>query len=327
MDDQTERKNILKWLRFFSGYYYMEYLVLRGAAALFAMLPLRLTHWLARKIGDSLFFCMHRRRRIALSNLDLAFRNTKTPQEKNEIARESFRNLMTSLLEFSRTTKTTKDAGKHFEIRGTGYLDQALGKGQGVVLAISHLGSWEYLAFLFFLRREYVATAVAKTLKNTYVSHWIQRLRRKTALRAVDKMGSARTVLDELRQNHLVLVLIDQWASSEGLWVDFLGEPTSTTSLPARLAKTTGCAIVPGYCFRRGPGQYEIEIHEEISLPIESKDWECDVTQALNRQLEAQIRRCPEQWIWTHRRWKGLEFYQTLRARVRRYQEEFSVTV
>ena len=108
----------------------------------------------------------------------------------------------------------------------------------------------------------------------------------------------------ELRHNHGAAILIDQWAGPEGLWIDFFGRPTSTTSVPSRLANKTGCALVPAYCLRTSPGHYEIRICPEVSWDAGDKDWENQMTLRLNQILEKQIREHPEQWLWGHRRWK-----------------------
>ncbi len=120
----------------------------------------------------------------------------------------------------------------------------------------------------------------------------------------------ASVIGDELRANHLVAILIDQWAGDEGLRGRFFGEETSTTSIPVRLSMKTGCALIPAYCIRTGSGRYKISIMPEVAIQGETEnDWEAQTTDALNRLLEEQILRYPEQWIWTHRRWKGYNAY------------------
>ena len=79
--------------------------------------------------------------------------------------------------------------------------------------------------------------------------------------------------------------------------------PEHAASLPDRLAKNTGAALVPIYCVRTRIGHYEIRLLPEVPLP-EGPAWEVRVTQQLNDILEAQVRQCPEQWTWNHRRWR-----------------------
>jgi len=145
---------------------------------------------------------------------------------------------------------------------------------------------------------------VVKTLKNIHVDSIMNRFRETTSLRPIPKKNAAKKILCEIRKNHLVAVLIDQWAGNEGIWTDFFNVGTSTTSIPARLAEKTGCALVPAYCLRTDNGRYAIHIEGPLDWDVRDSGWEDHVTGKLNQALERQIREHPEQWLWGHRRWK-----------------------
>jgi KDO2-lipid IV(A) lauroyltransferase len=287
----------------------MVYLLVRGLAAAVNSLPVAVSTRIARVFGSFFYFFMPKRRQEALSNLGRAFKDSIPLSEKKKLARESFCNIATSVMELFRTPYMLKQASKRFEIEGTEHMDRALAKGKGVVFVVAHLGSWEYLEFLFFLR-DYRCTVVVREIKNPYIYRWLQDLRQQTRIRSIDRVGSVKEVLRSLKRNELVAILIDQWAGRDGLWTDFFGEKTSTTSLPVRLAATTGAALVPGYCIRTTPGQYKIILKPEVSVDFQREDYEMETTERLNRQLEEEIRRHPSQWIWTHRRWKGIHRYR-----------------
>lgn len=279
-----------------------EYALLRGVSALINALPIEASTRLARGIGDLVFTFYGSRRKVLLSNLDKAYGNKLSPAEKEKLGRKVIRNLATSLMEFFRIPSMLKEAAGRFEFEGTEHLDQAFARGKGLIFVISHLGSWEYLAFLPYLRK-YPCSVVVRPTKNPYVYPWIQNLRIQTQLNPIDKKNSARQILSELKKNHLVAILIDQWAGPDGLWIDFFGHATSTTSIPARLAKKTGAALVPGYCIRTAVGKYKIMIQPEVPLDT-SEDWEKKTTEELNQLLEKEILKNPAQWIWGHKRWK-----------------------
>lgn len=200
--------------------------------------------------------------------------------------------------------KMKKEAASRFSIEGYEHLKGALAKRRGVLLVISHLGVWEYLAFLFYLKQMKVSVVV-KEMKNIYFDREIDALRRETGAITIAKRNSVKAILSELKQNQVVAILIDQWAGQEGIWVDFFGSPTSTTSIPARLAKKTGCALVPAYCLRKSSGSYQIQVHAPIDFRSEHEAWEQETTLRLNQLLEEQIRNRPGQWFWAHRRWKA----------------------
>lgn len=284
--------------------HHLQFYAVQILAFVLNLLPLAIACALAKCVGSFFYFIAGSRKKTALSNLDKAYGNTLTLTEKKVIARKSFQNTALSILDLFLTKKTKKTAAKNFTIKGQENLEDALSQGRGVILVTSHLGSWEYLEFLFYLA-EIPCSVIVKNVKNPYLDKKIDDLRRETSVIPIPKKNAIRGALTELKENHVVAVLIDQWAGIEGLWIDFFGYPTSTTSLPARLARQTGSMLVPAYCLRKETGKYEILILPAVPLPGNETDWETSVTRTLNEILEDQIRKYPEQWSWPHRRWKA----------------------
>lgn len=280
-----------------------QYLAVRFLALLAKALPVEISTAIARLMGDLTFLTLRERRRVALENVTRAFGNTLTLAQKEQIVRSAFRSASLSMTELFIVEKIAKEASQRFTMVGNEFLEEAFSKNKGVVLVISHLGSWEYLSFLpYFTKRPW--SVIVKELKNRYVDKAINDMRRVMTVTPVDKLSSVRVILRELKRGHGVAILIDQWAGDEGLWVDFFGAKTSTTSIPARLAEKTGCSLVPAYCLRTSTGHFEIHLGKEIVTDMNRPDWETATTQRLNEVLEKQIREHPEQWLWGHRRWK-----------------------
>ncbi len=298
----------LRLSEFIPGAKWLEYASVRLAVGLINLLPLRASSWLARRLGDLLYAAMPKRRSTAFENLTRAYGDALDTNQKQALARESFRNVVTSLIEFFRIPRMLRESKERFHYEGTEHLDAAFQKGRGVIWVVSHLGSWEYLAFLPYLRG-HPCSVVVRAVRNPHLYRWIQELRMTLHLNPIDRKNSIREVLGELKKNHLVAILIDQWAGREGVWGDFFGEPTSTTSIPARLARRTGAALIPAYCLRTGHGTYHFKVLREVPLDPDSARHEEKTTALLNQILEAEILKYPEQWVWTHRRWKGLDRY------------------
>jgi len=284
--------------------YLCQFYAIQALVFLLSRLPFSFSSWFAKRVGDIFYFCAFKRRKIALGNLQRVYANTLSTAQKRTITRKSFENTALSILELFLIKKIKKNAAQHFVIKGQENLKAALSHGKGVILITSHLGSWEYLEFLFYLTHT-PCLVIVKNIKNEYLDKKIDDLRRETTVTPIPKKNAIRGVLAELYKNHVVAVLIDQWGGKDGLWIDFFGSSTSTTSLPARLAKKTGCLLVPAYCLRKGAGQYEIQVLPQLPLPHDEKDWETSVTKRLNEMLELHIRQYPEQWSWAHRRWKA----------------------
>ena len=95
--------------------------------------------------------------------------------------------------------------------------------------------------------------------------------------------------------------MIDQRVS-EGIRVDFFGKPALTTSLPAQLAIKFNLSIVPVFIERETGYNYKIKFFEPIkNSKFKNKE---EITIKLNQILESMILKNPNEWIWTHNRWK-----------------------
>jgi len=284
------------------GYLFQFYAV-QALVTVLKLVPLSLSGWMVKRVADIYLFCSPTRRHIALDNLTIAYGGTLSTGQRRTIARRSFENQALSILELLVSNTMRKDAARRFPIVGQPHFDEAVARGKGVVFVASHLGAWEYIGFPGCLK-QYPHSVIVKKIKNPYLNNTIDALRRESDTVPIPKDTSAlRRTLAELRQNHGVAIVIDQWAGSEGLWIEFFGRATSTTSLPARLAHKTGCALIPIYCVRKTIGQYEIQLLPAVPLPADP-DWEIQTTKRLNDILGFQIRKYPEQWSWNHRRWR-----------------------
>lgn len=283
--------------------FYLEYALVKILSLFMRVMPGRWTAALARFLGRLAFRLYRSRRKIALENLELACGGRMSREAMEAIGRKSFEHAAMAMTELLLVDRMLPRAASHFRLKGIEHLEGALSEGKGTILVISHLGSWELLSFLPFLTGHPWAVVV-KNIRNPLINDLIDRQRRKMHVVPIPKKGSIRSVLQELKANQGVAILIDQWAGPEGLWIDFFGRPTSTTSVPARLARRTGARLIPAYCIREGLDQYEIQIHEPYTVSKGDPEEERVVTEKLNLLLEAQIMKYPEQWAWGHRRWK-----------------------
>lgn len=283
--------------------YKLQYFLVRFLATAATALPVEVSHRIACGFGTLAYWILGKRRRVALENIAGALGNSLPERRKKEIARSAFQSAALSMMELFTVERIKKEAAARFKLFGNEFLEEAFSREQGVVLVISHLGSWEYLSFLpYFTKRPW--SVVVKNIKNPYLNEAIDAMRRVMTVNPISKDNSVRAIFQELRAGHGVAILIDQWAGDDGLWVDFFNGKTSTTSIPARLSEKTGCALVPAYCLRKSPGHYEIHIEKPVIHNTDQPGWEDTVTRDLNEVLERQIAGHPEQWLWGHRRWK-----------------------
>lgn len=181
---------------------------------------------------------------------------------------------------------------------GRGYLDAAHAAGHGVVVALPHVGSWEW-GGAFLAQIGMPMTAVAEALEPPALFDWFKAKRESIGITIEPLDAHAGTVLlDTLRRGGVVGLLCDRDIVGNGIAVDFFGERVTLPAGPATLALRTGATLVAAACYA-GPGRDHYAV---VTPPIPAerlgrlRDDVARVTQSIADELEGLIRRAPEQW-------------------------------
>ena len=114
-------------------------------------------------------------------------------------------------------------------------------------------------------------------------------------------IGGVKELVRLNKEGYSTALMIDQRVS-EGIKSTFFNEEAFTTTIPAQLVKKYGCEIVPIYIERKEKYFFEMSISK--SLDFSKNESITDITSKLNKILEKMILKKPEQWIWSHNRWK-----------------------
>ena len=181
---------------------------------------------------------------------------------------------------------------------GLQYLEAAREAERGVVIALPHVGSWEWGgSFLHSLG--FGMTAVAEELDPPGLFEWFKEKRESIGIRIEPLNEHAGTVLlDVLRRGGVVGLLCDRDLQGNGVEVDFFQERVTMPAGPATLALRTGATLLTAACYI-GPGR---DHHAVVSPPIDVtrqgrlRQDVSRVTQLIANNLEGLIRRAPEQW-------------------------------
>lgn len=200
-------------------------------------------------------------------------------------------------------TPADLDAG--FRAEGLEHLDAALAAGHGVIMALPHLGGWDF-GGAWFGAHGYQATVVVEPLEPPELFDWFARFRERYGVTVVPLGPDAGTaILRVLRDGGIVGLVCDRDIGGTGVEVEFFGERTTLPSGPATLALRTGAAVLPTAVFFDGPGGHRGVVRPPI--PCErTGSFRQDVvrvTQALAAELEAFIRQAPEQWHLLQPNW------------------------
>lgn len=276
-------------------------------ARLIGLLP-----WSAlRKLGDLLAGYWMRRdareSRVAMRGLELAFPEIPDAErvQLHEAAlkstgRQSFETLRIW------TRPVAESLALVDEGPGVALFDAALAAGRGLIVAAPHHGNWELLNRWLAMRTP-LAILYAPP-ESAVVDAFLRRVReaqdddgRIEQIRA-EGIG-IRQLFKRLQAGGVVGILPDQQPKQgDGVWAPFFGVPASTMTLIGRLAERTGATVLYAWCERQGEGpRFTLHI-EAAPSGIASADAVESAT-ALNAGIEALVRRSPEQYQWTYKRW------------------------
>jgi Kdo2-lipid IVA lauroyltransferase/acyltransferase len=192
------------------------------------------------------------------------------------------------------------------DVVGRGHVDAALATGRGVVFATAHLSNWEVLALAHSWEFGPVGMVV-RALDNPALDVRLSAFRRAGGNTLILKQRAIGHALRRLREGGAVALLIDQnVAASDGVFVPFFGRLAATTTAVAALAVKTGAALVPAHMETLPGGRYRSVYEAPLDLGTSGRrpDDVLRLTGELTARIEAWIRENPEQWLWMHRRWK-----------------------
>jgi KDO2-lipid IV(A) lauroyltransferase len=196
---------------------------------------------------------------------------------------------------------------KFSSIEGLEHWQNAKSKGSGVILISHHGGNWEVMVARGVLSGIDLLM-VTKKLKPDWLHDWVESTRMECGTRATYEPKTMKDVLAHLKKGGTVGFVMDQYAGPPiGIRVPFMGVPVGTAGIVATLVRRTGAKVLLASNYRDSQGNFRVKISPEIAwISHEDPNYE----QALNtanytKLIEESIRLHWEQWLWTHRRFKG----------------------
>lgn len=254
--------------------------------------------------GDLGWRLARRDRQRTLDHLAIAFPDLDRTSRR-DLALDCFRHLGMMLGEcLVLRHRTCEDLEHLTEVEGWENVER-LRKERGILILTGHCGNWELLAALINCRSlgmAVVARAIDETALNKALVDFRQRFGTETIERG--EPGAARQLLRVVRPRNgrpgALGMLIDQDTKVEGAWVDFFSRPAFTPVGAAALALRFDLAVVPSFIERRPDGTHLARFLPALDLSTDP----VEATAQMSGAIEGQIRRCPEQWVWMHRRWR-----------------------
>ena len=241
-----------------------------------------------------------RSRKVIDKNLNIFLPNISV-KKRNEIISNMWKNYGKTFIEYIFLKKIKKQENS-IEIEDDANLPDIIKKKHPVIFVSGHFANFELMSMTIVNKNIKLAT-IYRPLNNIFLNPFMEFLRRKYVCKNQIKKGinGVRKAIEFIKQDYSIALMIDQRVS-EGENINFFGKSASTTTLPAQLAEKFNLKIIPVFIERTNNNKFKIKFLKHI----DPKDYESklDISSKLNEILESMISKNPNQWIWTHNRWK-----------------------
>lgn len=251
-----------------------------------------------------LFNVVGYRKKVVSENLANSFPELKKA-ELNQLIGRSFKNLTDIIIEGIKVFLMTKgQIYKRHKITNPEVLEPFYKKGKSVIIVTGHYGNWEWGSLSSSLFIKHHVIGFYKPLSNPHVDKFMKWNRSRTGSELASIFKTTQTFKENIDKPSAFLMAADQSPSKDrnAHWVDFMGRKTAFLHGPAKHAIQNDLPIVYADIQRVKRGFYKNELILLIEKPKEFTAIE--ITQMFASKLEEVIRKKPESWLWSHRRWK-----------------------
>tara|TARA_B100000579_G_scaffold350237_1_gene303982 strand:+ start:34 stop:894 length:861 start_codon:yes stop_codon:yes gene_type:complete len=280
--------------------YFIEFLFVYIFFIFFKVLGYKISSNLGFVIGK-LFGPIFRSKKLIIENLKKS--NISLKQNYNHLAGNVLGNYgrMFSEYPYLKNFRNGK-LNKFIEVEGKIHLENIRKEKKRVVFVSGHFNNFELMA-MQIEKAGIELSAIYRPLNNIFLNKIMEEIRTKYICKNQIKKGriGTREIIKRLKEGCSIALMIDQRVR-EGSKVKFFGDLATTTTIPAQLIKKYKCELVPIYIERKKKHYFKMHIAKPIK--VSTKKTTEDITLFLNTILEKMILKNPDQWIWTHDRWK-----------------------
>lgn len=276
-----------------------------AVARLIALLPFWLLYLKSDFLSFVLFHVIKYRKKVVFENLRNAFPE-KTEEEINRIARNYYRNLGDLILEVVKLGNLSKtQLMKRVKVNNAELLQDLYGKQKSALLIMGHCGNWEWASTVVTFHTPHTCFGMAKPLSDPFFDKYLMRLRTKFNPDSIIHFKRFFRKMVENRKNlSAYLMAGDQTPTRDEInyWTPFLNQDTAVFLGAEKIAIALDLPVIYMDTQRTGRMRYEITLSLITDKPKETAEFE--ITEKHVRLLENAIRLHPENWLWSHRRWK-----------------------
>ncbi len=278
--------------------YFIQFIIIIFLFILFKIIGLKISSTVSGTIFK-LIGPLFRSNHISHNNLSLAFPEMNK-HNRNEILNKMWFNFGVIFAEYIFIKQLKRP--ENIIIENQKILEDIKKKSEQVIFVSGHFNNFELMA-MHLERSGINVAAIYRPLNNIFLNPIMEYIRKKHICKIQIKKGISGTknILKNFNNGASIALMIDQRVT-QGIKCDFFNKKAFTTTIPAQFVKKYDVKVVPLYIERIGGNNFKININNPLKFFKE--DTIESITLKLNKTLESMIRKKPEEWIWTHNRWK-----------------------
>jgi KDO2-lipid IV(A) lauroyltransferase len=280
------------------------YYVVYGVLYLLSLLPIWLLYGLSDGIAFLLYAVIRYRRGVVLSNLNIAFPE-RTHAERLRIARRFYRNFTDNFIETIKLLSASpRFLQKHLVLDNPELLDRYYDEGRKLQIHLGHCFNWEIGNLAMAMRTRYTFLVAYMPVENKTFERLFRHLRSRTGSVLLPATQMNKAIIPYRHQQYMLILVADQAPSGveNSYWLNFFNRPTAFIRGPERGARIGDIPAVFARFHKSRRGHYRVELITIAEHPRELPEGE--LTRRYARLLEDAIRKQPDGWLWSHKRWK-----------------------
>jgi KDO2-lipid IV(A) lauroyltransferase len=279
--------------------YYLVY----GLLYVVSLLPMWFLYLFADALAALVYHVFGYRKQVVLDNLAIAFPE-KPLKERKRIAKQFYRNFVDNFIETLKILSVGKTwMTKRFQIDGEPFAE-AYKAGRKCQVHLGHNFNWELANVAMPYYMDYTLLSVYMPIKNKVMDRLFMHLRSKTGVIMLPATDMRSSIVPYRHQQYMLALVADQAPGSvtNAYWLNFFDRPTPFVRGPERGARAGNIPVFFSQIYKTRRGHYRAYFELGAENPQELPEGE--LTRRYIRFLEKAIRKHPEMWLWSHRRWK-----------------------
>ena len=284
--------------------YRLEWLGLVLAPKVIPLCPRTACYHIAHAAGTLLSFVDRQRYQVALNNLEVAFGDRFSPNERQIIVRESFQHFGRTMVDLLWSPRLTEENfSRYIELQNFEETARETGPERSLMIACYHYSNFEWLSLACgFLGLK--GTIISQEFKNSSLDPIFKRLREQSGHELVPRERGIMRLYKVLRRKGRTALLVDLTVppNQGAVAIDCFGLKTSITSAHAWLHERTGVPIVPAHTEPLPGGRYRLVFHPRIRVNAGMTHQQ--IAQACWNSFEPYVRRNPAPWLWMYKHWR-----------------------